>query len=107
VVIGDTDQTPEALLDVLLDLERQRGRVRSYRLAPRTLDLDLILYEGTVRDTMGLVLPHPRFRARRFVLAPLVELAPEWKDPVTGRTALELLEALDGEGGAKPPHPPV
>ena len=63
-------------------------------MAPRTLDLDLILYDGEVVDEPGLSIPHPRFREREFVLAPLAEIAPEMVDPVTGRTVKELYSEL-------------
>jgi 2-amino-4-hydroxy-6-hydroxymethyldihydropteridine diphosphokinase len=63
-------------------------------MAPRTLDLDLILYGSRIIDEPGLTVPHPRFRARRFVLAPLAEIAPEWRDPISGLTVAELLGGL-------------
>ena len=88
---GQTSLTPRECLDLLLDLERRFGRERPYAGAARTLDLDLILYGDRVIDEPGLVVPHPRFRERRFVLAPLSEIAPDWIDPVTGRTVRELL----------------
>jgi 2-amino-4-hydroxy-6-hydroxymethyldihydropteridine diphosphokinase len=62
--------------------------------AARTLDLDLILFGDAVIDEPGLVVPHPRFRERRFVLEPLAEIAPELVDPVTGLTVSELLKRL-------------
>jgi len=92
--VGDTILTADALLSELLGIEREFGRERPYRGAPRTLDLDLILYDGAVIDEPGLTVPHPRFRERRFVLEPLAELAPDWRDPVSGRTIRHLLEAL-------------
>ena len=92
---GQTDLSPSDLLRLLLDIEKRHGRERPYPGAPRTLDLDLILYGNVTVDEPGLVVPHPRFRKRAFVLAPLSEIAGGWKDPVTGRTVGELLEELN------------
>ena len=78
------------LLDVLMAIERSAGRERPYPGAPRTLDLDLILLGPSVVDEPDLVVPHPRFREREFVLAPLCQIAPGLVDPVTGRTVAEL-----------------
>ena len=91
---GETELPARALLDLLLSTEQAFGRVRPYPGAPRTLDLDLILYGADVIDEPGLIVPHPRFRERRFVLEPLAEVAAGWKDPVTGRTVEELLRGL-------------
>jgi 2-amino-4-hydroxy-6-hydroxymethyldihydropteridine diphosphokinase len=95
VVVGVTSLDAHALLERLLAIERDFGRTRPYGGAPRTLDLDLILYGDAVLDEPGLVVPHPRFRARRFVLEPLAEIAPDWIDPVSGRTMSALLRELD------------
>lgn len=102
VVVGGTRLEPRALLDRLLALEASRGRVRTARLAARPLDLDLILYGDRVLDEPGLVVPHPRFRERAFVLGPLAALAPRWRDPVSGETMARLWRArrLPGGGGA-------
>jgi 2-amino-4-hydroxy-6-hydroxymethyldihydropteridine diphosphokinase len=94
VVVGKTEIAADALMQALLDLEREQGRTRPSPRAPRTLDLDLILYGDLVIDTAAVTVPHPRFRERRFVLAPLAELAPEWKDPVTGKSIAGLLAEL-------------
>ena len=91
---GHTALSAHELLHVLLDIERRFGRERPFPRAPRTLDLDLILYGDLIADEPGLVVPHPRFRERAFVLEPLVEIAPDWTDPVTGRTMRELLEVV-------------
>ncbi len=92
--MGETLLSPVDLLEALLALERARGRERPSPRAPRTLDLDMIFYGDLVLDTPALALPHPRLRERQFVLAPLAELVPEWRDPVTGKTIQELLAAL-------------
>jgi len=91
VVVGDTDRSAEELLQELHRIERLAGRRRPAPRAPRTLDLDLILYGEAVIDRSDLVVPHPRFRSRRFVLEPLVEIAPDLRDPVTGLTIRDLL----------------
>jgi len=101
VAVGDTALTPRAILDALLAIELERGRERPYVNAPRTLDLDLILLGDVVLEEPGLVVPHPRFRERRFVLEPLAAVAPELRDPVSGKTVAELLSAsASAAGGA-------
>lgn len=92
--IGDTDLSPRTLLDALLEIERDFGRERPSRNAPRTLDLDLILLGDDVVSEKGLEVPHPRFRERFFVLGPLAEIASDWIDPVSGMTVGELLRTL-------------
>jgi 2-amino-4-hydroxy-6-hydroxymethyldihydropteridine diphosphokinase len=94
VAVGDTALTPRALLDALLAIEQAYGRERPFPLAPRTLDLDLILLGDAREDAPGLHVPHPRFRDRFFVLGPLAEVAPDLVDPVTGLRVWELLKKL-------------
>jgi 2-amino-4-hydroxy-6-hydroxymethyldihydropteridine diphosphokinase len=89
-LIGETRRSARALIDLLLDIERERGRERQGFHAARTLDLDLILLGDSVIDEPGVVVPHPRFRDRVFVLEPLAEIASDWVDPVTGLTVGEL-----------------
>jgi 2-amino-4-hydroxy-6-hydroxymethyldihydropteridine diphosphokinase len=85
---------PHELLEALLRIEAERGRERPYPGAPRTLDLDLILFGAAILDEPGLVVPHPRFRERGFVLEPLAAVAPDMRDPVTGLSVRELLARL-------------
>ncbi len=94
VVVGETALPARDLLTALLDIERERGRTRPAARSTRTLDLDLILYGQSILDEPGLTVPHPRFRERRFVLAPLADLAGDWIDPVTGLSISALLRAL-------------
>jgi 2-amino-4-hydroxy-6-hydroxymethyldihydropteridine diphosphokinase len=94
VAVGKTTLSARDLLGALLAIERERGRERPHANAPRTLDLDLILYGDAVLNEPGVTVPHPRFRERRFVLEPLAEVAPELRDPLTGKTADALLADL-------------
>jgi 2-amino-4-hydroxy-6-hydroxymethyldihydropteridine diphosphokinase len=90
---------PERFLEVLLELERRYGRVRTERWGPRTLDLDLLAWGERVQQSPTLVLPHPRMMGRAFVLAPLCELAPAWRHPVTGLRACEVLQTCADASG--------
>jgi len=87
---------PAELLRALHDVEAEFGRVRSSPNAPRTLDLDLIDYDGRIEDGPPQ-LPHPRMQARAFVLVPLRDVAPNWRHPVSGRSVSELIAAAPGD----------
>jgi 2-amino-4-hydroxy-6-hydroxymethyldihydropteridine diphosphokinase len=97
--VGRTALAPRELLETLLGIERDFGRERPFPGAARTLDLDLILYGDRVIEEAGLIVPHPRFRERGFVLDPLAEVASGWIDPVTGRSVGELRASLKESAG--------
>lgn len=81
VALVQTQLSPLDLLHALQGIEQAFGRERPYRNAPRTLDLDLIVYEQQQMASAELTLPHPRYRERAFVLHPMAEVAPQWVDP--------------------------
>ena len=93
-VTGSSAMSAAELLDLLLTIESERGRERPHAGAARTLDLDLILFGDEIIEEPNLRVPHPRFRERRFVLQPLAEIAPDWRDPVVGTSISELLREL-------------
>jgi 2-amino-4-hydroxy-6-hydroxymethyldihydropteridine diphosphokinase len=90
----ETDLAPAALLDRLLDIERDLGRVRAGKWGPRAIDLDLLLYGDRTVASEALSVPHPRLHERRFVLEGLAELCPDHRVPGLDRTVRELLERL-------------
>jgi 2-amino-4-hydroxy-6-hydroxymethyldihydropteridine diphosphokinase len=98
-----TELTPADLLRVLHEIEDAFGRQRGRRNAPRTLDLDLIDYDGRVEPGPP-ELPHPRMASRAFVLLPLRDVAPDWRHPSSGRTVSELI-AEAPSAGIKPLEP--
>ncbi|WP_458071834.1 2-amino-4-hydroxy-6-hydroxymethyldihydropteridine diphosphokinase [Rhodanobacter sp. BL-MT-08] len=97
VVALYTELLPEPLLDALLQIESNAGRVRAKRNGPRTLDLDLLHMDGVTRHDEQLILPHPRIAERAFVLLPLFDIAPTLEIPGQG-TVRALLEQLDASG---------
>ena len=93
----ETELFPKQLLHRMQKVERELGRRRTVRNGPRTIDIDILLYGNAIVQTDELEIPHPRYRERRFTLAPLAELNPELRDPVTHKTVAELLAGLKGQ----------
>jgi 2-amino-4-hydroxy-6-hydroxymethyldihydropteridine diphosphokinase len=93
--ILEVELSPQELLETLLEIEEKFGRVRLEHWGPRTLDLDLLLFEDLVLDTPKLQIPHPHLIIRPFVLIPLVQIAPNWREPVSGLTIGELVQRID------------
>lgn len=92
-----TDIAPRSLLEICREIERALGRDPENRQGPRTLDLDLLLYDACTLNEPALTIPHPRLHQRRFVLAPLVELDPDRRHPVLGLKLRDLLAQLDDQ----------
>lgn len=90
----DTEMMPRQLMKAILDLEKEMGRRRLQNKGPRTIDIDILLFGNSVVDTKELTIPHPAMHERRFVLEPLVEIAPEARHPVLNRTVRELRDGL-------------
>lgn len=101
VVALDTALAPAELLDALLGIERDLGRMRTFPNAPRTLDLDLLMVDNVNLDTPEVTLPHPRLHERAFVLVPLAEIAPELVHSGAGKTMSELLQTLPDQCGVE------
>jgi 2-amino-4-hydroxy-6-hydroxymethyldihydropteridine diphosphokinase len=91
VLLVQTLLEPRALLQAILSIEVQGGRIRTIKNAPRTIDIDILFYNSLVIDEPGLCIPHPRISERRFVLEPLNEISPGFVHPVFGKTISRLL----------------
>jgi 2-amino-4-hydroxy-6-hydroxymethyldihydropteridine diphosphokinase len=90
-----TTLSPRALLEALLGIEHSHGRERTFRNAPRTLDLDILLYDSVQLHERGLTIPHPQMHRRAFVLCPLLEIAPDVSIPAVGEASIALLDCHD------------
>ncbi len=101
VVEVSTNLSPEALLDAVKEVERSAGRTPTYRWGPREIDVDILLYDGVKLSDERLTIPHPRMRERLFVLLPLQELRPDWRDE-QGVRIDELIERLRGTAEVRP-----
>ncbi|MEQ8464020.1 2-amino-4-hydroxy-6-hydroxymethyldihydropteridine diphosphokinase [Coleofasciculus sp. E1-EBD-02] len=97
-VILEVQLTPHDLLQTLLSIEKQFGRERRERWGPRTLDLDILLFDNLIIDTPTLQIPHPRMTERAFVLVPLAEIAPDWIEPKSGCAIAQLVQRVDCSG---------
>ncbi len=91
VIKAKVSMPPAALMQKILDIEKQMGRVRKEKNSERTIDIDILYYGNDIIDQEDLVIPHPRIAERRFVLTPLAECCPEFTDPSTGRTIEDML----------------
>jgi 2-amino-4-hydroxy-6-hydroxymethyldihydropteridine diphosphokinase len=96
-ILVETEETPRKLLELLLNTEKELGRTRRYTWGPREIDLDLIFYDDQVLKEEDLILPHPHMHRRAFVLFPLVQIAPDWRHPVLGKSVRELSESVSGD----------
>ena len=93
----ETDIAPKSLLEICREIERSLGRDQDNRKGPRTLDLDLLLYDDCIINEPTLTIPHPRLHQRRFVLTPLVELDPDRQHPILAQSLRNLLAQLDDQ----------
>jgi 2-amino-4-hydroxy-6-hydroxymethyldihydropteridine diphosphokinase len=107
VVAVETALGPAELLATMHEVERAMGRTREAGVvnAARVIDLDLIDYNGVLREAVPPLLPHPRLNGRAFVLKPMAEVAPDWRHPKTGQSMNDLLAQLPGDAVAEPLPP--
>jgi 2-amino-4-hydroxy-6-hydroxymethyldihydropteridine diphosphokinase len=94
VLALETSKTPQELIAAVLRIEVEMGRRRMQKKGPRTIDIDILLFDDTIVDSEELTIPHPTMHERRFVLEPLAEIAPELLHPVLKKTIRELLDSL-------------
>lgn len=97
----ETSLNPLELLEILLAIETRFGRIRKEPNGPRTLDLDILLFNDLILESPKLQIPHPRMIERAFVLVPLAEIAPNWQEPVSGKAIAQLVQTVDCSGVLK------
>jgi 2-amino-4-hydroxy-6-hydroxymethyldihydropteridine diphosphokinase len=91
VMLIETIQSPQSLLQAILSIEEKGGRKRTVKNAPRTIDIDILFYDSLILEEPGLTIPHPRIAERRFVLEPMNEISPDFRHPILGKTIQQLL----------------
>ena len=101
VIVMTTELLPEAVMTILLDMEKNLGRIREERWGPRIIDLDMLFYDEQILSTPLLQIPHPEIQNRKFVLIPLVEIAAEKTHPISQKTMAELLALSEDETEVK------
>ncbi|MEO8892785.1 MAG: 2-amino-4-hydroxy-6-hydroxymethyldihydropteridine diphosphokinase [Coleofasciculaceae cyanobacterium] len=99
--ILETSLNPLELLEILLIIEAHFGRIRTEPNGPRTLDLDILLFDDLILESPKLQIPHPRMSERAFVLVPLAEIAPNWREPLSGKAIAQLVQTVDCSGVQK------
>jgi 2-amino-4-hydroxy-6-hydroxymethyldihydropteridine diphosphokinase len=107
VAEADTNLDPVALLKYCFLIEREAGRIRDHSRGPRPIDVDILFYGNQQIQTANLIVPHPRYADRRFVLAPLAEIAPDFRDPISGIRIQQLLERCPDSGEVHLYAPPL
>jgi len=90
----ETSLTPQKLMSAILRIEEEMGRQRVQKKGPRSIDIDILLFDETIVDSQELTIPHPAMHQRRFVLEPLAEIAPELSHPIFKKTIREMRDAL-------------
>lgn len=97
VILLHTELKPRKVLDIILTIEKSLGRERNEKWGPRTIDIDILFYDGDIIDEPGLQIPHPQLHKRRFTLEPLAEIAPDWLHPVLKKNILQLKAELSDD----------